>query len=190
MADNYQRRGCSAHRQAKHHCHLKPLAPQLSATSCDPVKAATNEDFTAPAFRPQFDGTYPSQLEIPEHEETPVCSRTAILETSIMSTYQGAIIAASIPWTTTPDRNFNYNNEPPYITITRPWEEQLPDPPGAYATYSDQAETPLAVWESQESIKEPFNNIGEVATKPAQRQYGEPSERNHRRRGKQAHRGS
>jgi hypothetical protein len=190
MADNCQRPGRSAHRHSKHHHHLNPPASQPLATSCDLAKAPTNEDYTAPASRLQFNGTYPSQLEIPEHEETPVCSRKAFLDASIMPTYQGATIAASTPWTTTPDGNFNYSNQPPYAAITRPWEAQLPCQPSTYPTYSDHVQTPLAVWESQSSIKEPFNNIGEVATKPARPQQDKPSDQNSRHGERQTRRGS
>jgi hypothetical protein len=183
MTGDYQCPDHSAPRPARCYYPLTPPALQSSATSYDLVKEITNEDFIAPAFPIPFSGAYPSQLEIPKDGDTPVCSRTAIPET--LDTHQEAATAASTPWTTTQDRNFNYRNEPPYFSITRPWDQQFPNPQGTNPAYDDQAQTPLVVWESQAPSEEPFNNIGKVAMKPAQRQQDEPSDQNLRRGGRQ-----
>lgn len=188
MAGNYQRPKRSAHRQAKHLYDLNPPAAQSLATGYGLVKDATNEDFMALAFRLQFDGTYPSQLEVPEHE-TPVCSGKDFPEHIIMATRQGAI-AVRTPCATNTDRSFNYSIESPYVTVTRPWQEQIPSPPASYPTYNDQIQTPLAVWERQAFAEEPFNNVREVATKPAQRQQEKHHDRNPQRGVKKTRLGS
>jgi hypothetical protein len=184
MTGNYQRPDRSTPLQARNYHHLTLPASQSSATSRNLAKAITNEEFIAPARLP-FIGTYPSQLEISKDEYTPVSFRTAMLKAAVIDTHQGAATAASTPWTSNQDRIVNYWNEPPYFSISRPWDQQFPDPKGTNPAYGDQAQTPLTVWESQAPIEEPFNNIGEVAMKPTQRQQDEPSDQNLRLGGRQ-----
>jgi hypothetical protein len=143
------------------------------ASSYNLVNASNIEDIVAPEFHFPFNGTYPSQLEIPKDEDTPSSTSTAILEPTVIDADQEATIAASAPWVTTQDRNSNDENKLSYVPITRPWESQLLTQPGNKPEYSGQTKTPLAIWESQALIEEPFSNIGEVAIKPAQRQQDE-----------------
>jgi hypothetical protein len=175
MGGNYKRPHRSEPRQARHSHHFPLPASQSLAASHDLVNTSNTEDIVTPEFHIPLNGTYPSQLEIQEDKDTPISSSTAILEPTVMDTDQEATTAASTSWIATQERNFNDENKISYIPITRPWEEQLPNQQGTKSAYSDQTQTPLAVWESQAPVEEPFSNIGEVAIKPTYRQQDEPS---------------
>jgi hypothetical protein len=159
------------------HYYQFPLpASHPLAGSHNLVKANNIEYIVAPEFHFPFNGTYPSQLEIPEDENTPSSTSTAILEPNVIDANQEAMTAASAPRVTTQDRNSNgeiHQNKLSYVPITRPWETQPLTQPGNKPEYSCQTKTPLAIWERQALIEEPFSNIGEVAIKSAQRQQDE-----------------
>lgn len=126
-----------------HHSTLP--ASQSAATSHDLGIADTIEDIVAPALRFPFSGTYSSQLEIPEDEEPSVYHSTAILAPAIMESHQGATTAVSTPWTTTQDRNSNFEKKPSYLSITRPWDQQLPIQQRTKPANSGQTQAQLAV---------------------------------------------
>jgi hypothetical protein len=170
MVGSYQRPHKSEPRQT---WHLQvdditlPVA-QTSAISHDQLKAKTVEAIVGPAFDLPFSGTYASQIEISEDESHVVYTTEAIPDSTFIGAHQGTTTAISTSFTASQDRNCNYNywNEPSYVSIVRPWDEQYPKEADTYHTDSSQAQTPLTVWTRQASIVEPFNNIGGVATKP------------------------
>jgi hypothetical protein len=167
MTSNCQSRNCSARCQARHDFRPDCQALQSLAASRDQEGVSRNEDFMDPAFLLPFNNMYPSQLEVQGVEDIQISNGTTPPGGVVNATNHGVITARSTHWITTKDRNINCKNEPSYTPITRPWEEQLYSPPRTNTAYGDQAQTPLAVWESQGPSEEPFSNIGEVPVKRA-----------------------
>jgi len=170
MTSNCQSRNCSARCQARHDFHLDYQALQSLAASRDQKGVSRNEDFMDPAFLLPFNDMYPSQLEVQGDKDIQVSIGTTSSGGVVNATNHRAITATSTHWITTEDRNINCKNEPSYTPITRPWERQLYSPTRTNTAYGDQAQTPLAVWESQGPSEEPFSNIGEVLKRAPRRQ--------------------
>lgn len=171
MVGSYQRTHRSEPSQTRHRQadHITLPTARTSAASHDQLKAKTVEDIVGPAFHFPFNGTYASQAEISEDESPVVYATEANHESTFIGAHQGITTANITCFTASQDRNrrYNYGHEPSYVSIARPWDEQHPEEVYTYQTDISQTQTPLTDWERQESIVEPFNNIGEVATKPS-----------------------
>jgi hypothetical protein len=171
MACNHRRSHTSGHHQTRNKVvdHSTPLTAQKPATRHNQQKARAVEEIVSPVFNFLFNDTYASQVEIPEDQDHAVYTADGILEPTAKGAHQGVAATENSSWDMGHDRNCNYSygNETSYISIARPWEEQLPPEPDTRQANNGQLYLPLTVWERQTLIEEPFNNIGQVAANPS-----------------------
>jgi hypothetical protein len=150
-------------------------AQRSPTTNHDQADAISNakaiEKLVAPVFKFPCTTAYSSELEVSSFEDMLV----SIAESTIQTTAQD-------------QKYLNYENQIQYsyVPVVRSWDQQPQIQQGEYST---QDQTPFVVWENQTPVKEPFNDIGEVAFESAGQRQGEGYD-GELRRGKRQKRGA